>query len=346
MQLVLAGGPLGEILDRTFAIYRKDFLLFVGIAALPATLMLGIHGVDIGRVHTERLIPTTDRDELTAWGLVVAYGYFHISGFLAVLTLPAFVRAVSRVLFDESNSIVGSLRFIAARWRTYLCVAFLKICAQLVVPELLAFGLLLACAYLSYKLHIPDESPLLFVLVLLFIAGLVVAFFWIGACIAFAVPAAALEEISAWKSLRRSWKLTKGSRGRIFVAWLMVFTCALILEVLAAFLIWWITTLIYAGRYYSGFNRQVYAVIAQCFFAVIGAVVGPLYPIAVTLFYYDQRSRKEGFDVEMMMEAAELGTGESGAIRNLRGGGADFEGAAEPGWSRFVKFIRSLRGFD
>jgi hypothetical protein len=225
-------------------------------------------------------------------------------------------------------------------------VAFLKICAQLVVPELLAFGLLLACAYLSYKLHIPDESPLLFVLVLLFIACLVVAFFWIGACIAFAVPAAALEEISAWKSLRRSWKLTKGSRGRIFVAWLMVFTCALILEVLAAFLIWWITTLIYAGRYYSGFNRQVYAVIAQCFFAVIAAVVGPLYPIAVTLFYYDQRSRQEGFDVEIMMEAAGLGTGEHGAIRNLRGGGTEFEEAADPGWSRFVKFIRSARGFD
>jgi len=43
---------------------------------------------------------------------------------------------------------------------------------------------------------------------------------------------------------------------------------------------------------------------------VIGAVVGPLYPIAVTLFYYDQRSRKEGFDVEIMMEAAGLETAE------------------------------------
>lgn len=29
-----------------------------------------------------------------------------------------------------------------------------------------------------------------------------------------------------------------------------------------------------------------------------------LYPIAVTLFYYDQRIRREGYDIERMMDAA------------------------------------------
>jgi hypothetical protein len=86
----------------------------------------------------------------------------------------------------------------------------------------------------------------------------------------------------------------------------MVIASALTLEGLAAFLVWWIATLVYAGRQYAGFNPQVYTVVAYFFYAVIGAVVGPLYPIAVTLFYYDQRSRKEGFDVEIMMEAAGL----------------------------------------
>jgi hypothetical protein len=32
--------------------------------------------------------------------------------------------------------------------------------------------------------------------------------------------------------------------------------------------------------------------------------LGPLFPIAITLFYYDQRIRHEGFDIEMMMNAA------------------------------------------
>jgi len=32
--------------------------------------------------------------------------------------------------------------------------------------------------------------------------------------------------------------------------------------------------------------------------------IGPMYATGLTLFYYDQRVRKEGFDIEWMMEAA------------------------------------------
>ena len=32
--------------------------------------------------------------------------------------------------------------------------------------------------------------------------------------------------------------------------------------------------------------------------------VGPIYATGLTLFYYDQRVRKEGFDIEWMMQAA------------------------------------------
>ena len=172
------------------------------------------------------------------------------------------------------------------------------------------------------------------------------ALFWIGACIALTVPAAVLDDISAWKALRRSWKLTKGSRGRIFVAWLMVFACALVLEGLAAFLVRWIAMLIYTGRHFAGFNLEVYTVVIYFFYAIVAAVVAPLYYITVSLIYYDQRARKEGYDVEIMMQAAGLGTGESGAIPLLGGGSPDFEETAEPLRTRVMKFIRSLRGFD
>ena len=36
------------------------------------------------------------------------------------------------------------------------------------------------------------------------------------------------------------------------------------------------------------------------------ALLGSLYPIAITLIYYDQRLRHEGYDIEMMMESAGL----------------------------------------
>jgi len=37
------------------------------------------------------------------------------------------------------------------------------------------------------------------------------------------------------------------------------------------------------------------------------SIVGPLLTIAMTLFYYDQRVRREGFDLELMMAALQPG---------------------------------------
>jgi hypothetical protein len=36
----------------------------------------------------------------------------------------------------------------------------------------------------------------------------------------------------------------------------------------------------------------------------IYVILGPIYPIAITLFYYDQRIRREGYDIERLMESA------------------------------------------
>jgi hypothetical protein len=52
MQAVLCPMNPEEILNRTFEIYRKRFLPFAGIAALPAAVMPGIHAEDIVRLHS------------------------------------------------------------------------------------------------------------------------------------------------------------------------------------------------------------------------------------------------------------------------------------------------------
>jgi hypothetical protein len=39
---------------------------------------------------------------------------------------------------------------------------------------------------------------------------------------------------------------------------------------------------------------------------VTNTLIGPIYSTGLTLFYYDQRIRKEGFDIEWMMRAAGL----------------------------------------
>jgi hypothetical protein len=67
MEAVLRPMNLGEILDRAFEIYRKKFLLFAGIAALPAAVMLTLHVIDIGWVHTDRWPGKMERGEAIAW---------------------------------------------------------------------------------------------------------------------------------------------------------------------------------------------------------------------------------------------------------------------------------------
>src|SRR5271165_913543 len=46
-QLDLRPLSLGEILDRTFSLYRRHFLLFLGIAAIPQLFMLGVNLIQV-----------------------------------------------------------------------------------------------------------------------------------------------------------------------------------------------------------------------------------------------------------------------------------------------------------
>jgi hypothetical protein len=172
--------------------------------------------------------------------------------------------------------------------------------------------------------------------------------FWVLACIAFAVPAAAVEDLNGIKAFRRSWTLTKGSRGRIIFAWLAVVISSGALSLVVASLLRVLVDTCYYNWHWYWFNMLLYQRARYALSAVIVSCIGPVYPIALTLLYYDQRVRKEGFDVQMLMETAGLEPGamELAAKSFLPGRIAGFEGGSQSGWSMLVRFIRSLRGFD
>jgi hypothetical protein len=46
------------------------------------------------------------------------------------------------------------------------------------------------------------------------------------------------------------------------------------------------------------------SVVQQFLAFLTNSFVGPIYATGFTLFYYDQRVRKEGYDIERMMQAA------------------------------------------
>lgn len=310
---ILRPMSLGEILDRTFEIYRKQLWLFVGAGALPATVMLALRSADAAWLHTDNLVNKFSDGEVTrggyiAWGWLVAYGYSHISGFLMLLIFPALLRIASCEVFGESTTIIASLRFALARWRSYLWLAVLLLAAVLILPEVLTFAVFFGAVTLGDKLNLFGESPSVpaIVVTLLPIPAGILLILWAKVCLSFSVPAAALEHLTGLKALQRSWTLTRGSRRRILVAWFAIVVCYWTLSLGTRFALKWVVYFLYYEAHFHWLGQHLVSQVALVLYGTIEAFVIPVYAIAIALLYYDQRMRKEGFDVEKMMEAAGL----------------------------------------
>jgi hypothetical protein len=151
-----------------------------------------------------------------------------------------------------------------------------------------------------------DESPLFagLALLLLLVLGSFAVWMLLRLCLAF--PVSVVEQSTAWSSLKRGAMLSSGTRGRIFLLYLLgVF--------LSQILAWCVTfPVLIAITLLPGLQGQAHAqavgMVAMsatygAFFAV-RALTKPIYGIALTVFYFDQRIRQEGFDIELMMQQA------------------------------------------
>ncbi len=294
---------LGEILDRTFQIYKSRFLVFVGIAAIPALIMMALHLADIEWLHSSRLSPAVNESGTVLWNLLLAFGYYHISSVLGYFFDPAAVRQSSDVVMGTPESFLSALGFIKARWRSFLWVSVLKVITILLAPEALLAGIIFLFGTIADKTDAPANLPVIFVVIFLPAFGGIICFLWLGACFSLAVPAAALEQLKGLHAMRRSWNLSRDSRARIAIAWILILVVSLALAAACQFLLSITLLPVYNNAHKLGWS-MTYRGISYGISAVIASLIGSLNPIVITLFYYDQRIRKEGFDIEHMMHAA------------------------------------------
>ena len=112
-----------------------------------------------------------------------------------------------------------------------------------------------------------------------------------------AVPACVVENLRARPALKRSRFLAKGSIRKIILIYVLMLVLGLVLSI-----VFWLP-----GQYYVSIFRGrsfMTAILLRnlgSFFA--GVLAGPIGTIAVALIYYDQRVRKEAFDLQWMMES-------------------------------------------
>jgi len=248
----------GELLDRTFSLYRSHFGLFVVIFALPHMVVLAYQL--IGLVF-QSPSPNFSNILLTAsWTIGAAV----LTLVVSAVSQAATVVAVSNFLLDRPASVTDSFSRIKGQLLGILVLSFL-------------------CTVAAW-----------FGLFVFIVPGVILWIMW-----SLAVPVKVLEQKGVFDSMSRSMELTKGSWGRIFVIGLLI--VALRFGV-SALLNW--PVLIAAGFSMRGGVRQmgvVWQIAVQVSTFVSTSLVGALATIAFSVVYYDQRVRKEAFDLQFMM---------------------------------------------
>lgn len=301
---------LGEILDRTLQIYRSRFLVFAGISALPALAMLALQ---LANVLLWRLVPDrfgrTAAFGFTSQSLLYLLAVYVVSLLVHLVFWPAMALAASRACFGERPSIRSAIAMPFARWAGCLWLAIAHWGVVLVLPEAAGFALLVGFYFLADKLgftFFDQFGPQLFAVTL---ALGWAAFLWLSAELCFAFPIWSLEGLSVFTALRRSWALVHGARTRlVFARVAPAVTAWLFNLVVSRLLILVIFVLLRSLPGSFRYSALAFTEVNLLVTALISTVFGPLFPIALTLLYYDQRVRKEAYDIELMMTAAGMET--------------------------------------
>ena len=304
---------LGEILDRTAQLYRENFILFAGIASVYAGVLLVLNLMQIGMTQSLRMFHMARYETFATLGYVILI--FPVIVICSGAAMAANNRAVAWVNLGEPATIRGAYRSILPRLGRYLwimAIAMFFAYLPFVVIYAAFFLLLFAVPGISGAAHHQgaNADPYAGILVLMGAIGILVLTFpamiyaiWMAIRYSLAIPASVVENLKARVAIRRSIDLTRGARGRIFVLGLLI-------AVIQIGLIG-ITQLPFIVMTFKDVKQHallpVWIQIAQQFVAFLTtSFIGPMYATGLTLFYYDQRIRKEGFDIEWMMQAAGL----------------------------------------
>jgi hypothetical protein len=266
---------IGELLDRTFSLYRRNFALFIGIAALPQLLVLALQLAQIifmpSRLTAPVVPPPTTELQASAvqfsTGRIISVIVIGIVGLIVYFIAYLFsqggtVFAVSELYLGRSTTIGQSLSRVRGELGTLFGVIFLN-------------GLVTGICFL-----------------LLIIPGIYMA---CRLCVC--VPAALLENLGPRESLERSFGLTKDNAGRAF----MILLLYVVILYAALFLFDVPFEIGVQSAAHDPSMLRVWTSLMQVGNFVATVLVTPIFTIAASIFYFDLRVRKEAFDLQLMM---------------------------------------------
>jgi hypothetical protein len=301
----------GQILDRIFHLMRTHLKLFLGIAGVPAVAVLLFMAAMTGFIV--KMIAAQFAGNPAVPPVFPAHYIMFIlisEPFLLLvyaLYLPAAIHAAVQanlgvtVTFREAYRVAwshfGRYLWLMILWTLYLLVPIAVVAA--------AIGVGTAFAWMH---HPPANASIsgfpLFLIPLILLMYLCIIVYSILILLRFALayPASVEENLTAWASLRRSAQLTRGSKGRIFLAILVVYAAVYAVQLVCTLVLGVIASLVALGAMLAHVAAG-----SPAFFTLVGlGVLGYALTIAVTcllaysalttalaVLYHDQRLRKE-----------------------------------------------------
>ena len=265
----LAPLTVGDLIDETFRLYRRNFALFAGIVAViavPQTLL----NMVITAAIPNPVVTTGPSGGATvdAGYLVQALTLVGIRVIIALVVSQLIIAALSRAISERylGRTLTVGEAYAQVGWRTFVTL----------VLALLLQGLIVLTG-----------------LVLLVIPGIFLAI-----RLAFISQVIVLERTGVFVALSRSWQLVRGS-------WWRVLGILLLVGILVGVLSGLVSALVGAALGLALGSGTVLNVASQAVGGIIGIFIQPVQLGASVLLYYDLRVRKEGFDLELA--AVQLG---------------------------------------
>ena len=282
----------GEVLDRTFQLYRTRFALFAGLAVLPAAVSVVTQAVRLWysvrqsvQVHTG-----SNLVKVQVVTVVLTLASMIISLLLYGITQAATTWAVSSVYLGEPATIKTAYQTALKHWFRYTLIVLRQIWAGFWLPLVLVGTALGLQAARQGSASTTATAGLLYVLAFFSLAYSL----WAYIRVSLAVPAAVVEKLGVNSSTKRSKQLLADRKVRLLLLLVFLFALYLVLGAIQ-------TPLTVFALRARGAQAFITHAINLAIGFITGTLIGPIGAIAICLFYIDERVRREGFDIEWMM---------------------------------------------
>lgn len=278
--------PMGalDILDETIDLYKRNFVLLVGAAAVLYVPISIINNIFQDPIHQKAQI-----NWLSIFLILIE-----------ALVTGALTFGISERYLGKSVSIADCYKRVCRK------DTFLPFIAAMAIKYLVVLGPLFGMAVMASSIPQPESAAnidpqlirqTLTLLGLMFLS--LIWMLWFGIKFMLVESAVVVESCSAWKAIARSWVLTGSNFWKGFaIYFILVLVFGIIFGLLVGPLIFARVSSIVRGEEVSVWP----VILTQVLTVIIGTLSIPVMAAARILFYYDTRIRKEGFDLEMLAQ--------------------------------------------